>query len=106
MPIAVLVWVHYTREHYNTTVALSFSSSLKKIRHRCPQNLNACGFEECRYSDVHTKGFNEFISVFSTLIVRLTADREYHVHLMLLSIRKIRENGRWEIHAITYTRVP
>ena len=64
------------------------------------------GFREYRRSDMHTKGLNEFISAFSTFIVRLTEDRYYHVYLMLLTIRKIRENGRWEANVITYMRVP
>ena len=66
------------------------------------KTLNDCGFREYRRSDMHTKGLNEFLSVFSTFIstfiFRLTEDRDYDVQLRLLSIRKMRENGRWEAH--------
>lgn len=62
------------------------------------KTLNGCGFREYGRSDMHTKGLNEFLSVFSTLLSIWPKIDIYDVHVMLLSILKIRENGRCEAH--------
>lgn len=72
------------------------------------KTFNDCGFRENRRGDTHIwfRGVNEFLCVISTFIARL-------VHLMMLSIREVRENRCCEGHSsimgmneITFKRVP